>query len=68
MRTLYSALNLRRFAFSVTSVSGLSACKDITFVMGHASLAPLVSYSNLGGGDLLTHVDTEGVAPRILAM
>jgi hypothetical protein len=41
MRDLYSALYLRRFAFSVTSVSGLPAVNDITFVMGHASLALL---------------------------
>jgi hypothetical protein len=57
---LYSAVKRRRFAFSLTSVSGLDAGNDITFAMVHATLALLGSNSNLGGGDLLTHVGTEG--------
>ena len=60
MRALYSAVNVRRFAFSLTSVAGLPADNDIMFAMVHASLALLGSNTNLRGGDLLTHVGTEG--------
>jgi hypothetical protein len=41
MRALYSALNLRRVAFSVTSVFGFTAGNEITEFIGHANLAPL---------------------------
>jgi hypothetical protein len=61
---LYFAVNRRRFALSLTSVSGLSACKDITFAIIHASLAVLVIDSKLSGSDLLSYVGTEGVSRR----
>jgi hypothetical protein len=48
----------RRFAFSVTSVSGLPGPKLITAFIAYASLALLGFDHILGAGDRLTHVGT----------
>src|SRR5580700_8204648 len=63
-RLFSSALNLRLFAFAVTSVAGLPAGKDTTLIVGHASLALRGCVTNLRGGDCLRHVGTEGGAIR----
>src|SRR6185312_3925628 len=60
IRRFSSAVNFRLFAFGVTSVAGLPAGKDTTLIVGHASLALRGCVTNLGGGDCLRHVGTEG--------
>ena len=57
---LYSPVNDRRVGFVLTSVLGLPACDDITFLIDHARLALLGWYPNPQRGCLLTDVGTEG--------
>jgi hypothetical protein len=60
IRCLYAVENRRRFALSLTSVSGLLAVEDTMFPIIHASLALLDLLSILQRGRCLTMVGTEG--------
>ena len=63
---MYLAVNLRRFAFGVTSALGLSAPDNITLDIIHASLALLVFFTNCPGADCLSYVGTEGSSTRAM--